>query len=77
MVSVKNVELVVIQLINVVFQFPWCTVVTIGFERTVYNTPENNTISVMVCASVRPPPSLAKTVEVNLASMDGTAISKP
>ena len=48
--------------------------VIIGFERTMYNIPENNTISVMVCASVQPPPSLAKVVEVNLASADGTAV---
>jgi hypothetical protein len=31
----------------------------------------------MVCASVRPPPSLAKTVEVILTSADGTAMGKP
>ena len=48
--------------------------VTIGFERTEYSIPENNTI--MVCASVQPPPSLAKVVEVNLASADGTAVGK-
>jgi hypothetical protein len=30
----------------------------------------------MVCASVRPPPSLAKTVEVVLSSADGTAMGK-
>ena len=52
------------------------TVVVIGFERTMYNTLENNSVSVTVCAYVRPPPSLDKTVEVNLASADGTAMSK-
>ena len=55
---------------------PWNAVVVIGFERTMYSTPENDSVSVMVCASVRPPPSLAKTVEVLLASMDGTAMGK-
>ena len=57
--------------------FPSIIVVVIGFEETMYNTPENNSVSVTVCASVRPPPSLAKTVEVNLASADGTAMGKP
>lgn len=55
---------------------PWNAVVVIGFERTMYNTPENDSVRVMVCASVRPPPSLAKTVEVLLTSMDGTAMGK-
>ena len=56
---------------------PLNAVVVIGFERTMYNTAENDSVSVMVCASVQPPPSLAKTVEVLLASMDGTAMGKP
>lgn len=65
-----------IQLIYVRFAF-WYTVVTIGFERTMYNTPENNSVSVTVCASVQPPPSLAKSVVVRLTSADGTAMGKP
>ena len=48
----------------------------IGFERTMYNTPENNLVSVTVCASVQSPPSLAKTVEVALSSVDGTAMGE-
>ena len=66
--------MVIIQLIYV---FPMLTVVVIGFERTMYSTLENNSVSVTVCASVRSPPFLAKTVEVNLASADGTAMGKP
>ena len=64
-------------IIQLVYVFPMHTVVVIGFERTMYNTLENNSVSETVCASVRPPPSLAKTVEVNLASADGTAMGKP
>jgi hypothetical protein len=51
-------------------------VVVIGFERTMYNTAENDSVSIMVCASVRPLPFLAKTVEVVLTSADGTAMGK-
>ena len=53
-------------------------VVVIGFENTTYNTLENNTESVIVCASVRPLPSpqLAKSVEVVLSSADGTAMGR-
>ena len=52
------------------------TVVMIGFENTMYETLENNSVSVTVCASVRPLPFLNKTVQVNLTSADGTAMGK-
>ena len=51
------------------------TVVIIGFERTSYTTLENDTI-VSVCASIMPPPDLARTVVVTLESSDGTATGK-
>lgn len=51
------------------------TEVVIGFEETVYSTTENDTRTVTVCASIRPgSPALAKTVEVELMSVDGSAI---
>ena len=49
----------------------------IGFEETLYSTTENNTRTVVVCASIRDgSPQLAKTVEVELMSMDASAIGK-
>ena len=52
-------------------------VVEIGFEETTYSTTENNTRIVMVCASITDSsPQLARTVEVALMSVDGSAVGK-
>lgn len=44
---------------------------TIGFERPLYLTTENN--SVEVCAVLMPPPSLNRSIVVILSTVDGTA----
>ena len=62
-------------IVNSVFLLLY-TVVMIGFEDVMYDIRENNSVSVTVCASVRPLPFLNKTVQVNLTSADGTAMGK-
>ena len=50
-------------------------VVIIGFEETTYSTTENNTRTVTVCASITDDsPMLAKTVQVSIMSVDGSAM---
>ncbi len=49
-------------------------VARIGFEREVYVTREGATEE--VCAILMAPPTLARTVVVNLQSYDGSAIGR-
>ena len=49
------------------------TEVTIGFERPIYRTSENDTHTTEVCARVFTPPTLGRVVIVTIETEDDTA----
>ena len=49
------------------------TEVTIGFERPIYRTSENNTRTTEACARVFTPPTLGREVIVTIETEDDTA----